>query len=331
MRPGGALVKKQVLAQLKLEPPIGRFFTILRPMEPLAAKDPFDSPDYYFQVKWDGVRILAFKEGEAISLQNRKGRSRTAQYPEMQRLSSLIKAREAILDGEIVALEQGKPSFARVIQRDFSKRESSIKTMARTIPCTYCVFDLLYLNGKDLTRLPLAERLQILAESVVTEAPVYLNENFASGTQLYRQIEQQELEGIVAKKKSSPYLFAGKSNLWLKIKPRRSRLCAVGGVTVKDGAVGALLLGAYQDGKLLYLGRAGSGLSRQELVTLRGYASREGVSEPPFLNPPRDKQIVWLAPRLTVVVEYAEWTAALQLRAPVVAGFSNRPPEEAVL
>ena len=319
------------MAQLKLEPPLGRFFKLIRPMEPVSAPKPFDSAAHYFLVKWDGVRMLVFKEGSTIRLQNRKGNPRTAQYPELQSLSGLIKATEALLDGEIVVLKSGKPSFARVLQRDLAGRESVIKALAGQMPCTYCVFDLLYLDGKDLSRLPLAERLQILAGSVNAEKPLYLNENFPSGIDLYRQVAEMELEGIVAKKKDSPYILGAKSDYWLKIKPRRRLLCVVGGVTVQQGAVRSLLLGAYHDGRLLYLGRAGSGLTGRDINLLKGYAAREAVSEPPFLNPPRSKNLLWLEPRLTVMIEFAEWTADLHLRAPVVTGFSNRPPEEATL
>ncbi|NLY38726.1 MAG: DNA ligase [Firmicutes bacterium] len=319
------------MAQLRLEPPLGRFFQLIRPMEPVSAPKPFDSDAHYFQVKWDGVRMLVFKEGSAIRLQNRKGNPRTAQYPELQSLARLIKATDALLDGEIVVLKSGKPSFARVLRRDLAGRESVIKALSSQMPCTYCVFDLLYIDGKDLSRLPLKERLQILAGSVTAEKPLYLNDNFPSGLELYRQVVEMELEGIVAKKKESPYVFGVKSDYWLKIKPRRRLLCVVGGVTVQQGTVGSLLLGAYQDGRLLYLGRAGSGLTGNDLKLLKAYAAREAAGKPPFINPPAGKNILWLEPRLTAMIEFAEWTADLRLRAPVVIGFSNRPPEEAAL
>jgi DNA ligase D-like protein (predicted ligase) len=323
--------KKRAPGLLKLEPPIGQFFTLIKPMEPQARREPFDSPGHFFQLKWDGVRILAFKDGSSIMLQNRKGRPRTEQYPELQRLAALVRAEDALLDGEVVVMEHGRPSFARVIQRDFCRREGAIKALARVSSVTYCLFDLLYLAGEDLTRRPLEERLRLLGEAVEAAPPVYLNENFYDGVALYRRLEELGLEGIVAKEKSSPYLIGQKSAYWQKIKPRRRQLCVAGGLTVKGGAVGALLLGAYRDGDLLYIGRAGSGLSRRDLLLLQKLAAAHRVQEPPFLNPPRGAEYVWLEPRLTVLIEYAEWTGDLRLRAPVVAGFSDRPPEEARL
>lgn len=331
MKPFVPKGKKRAPAQPELKPPIGSFFSLLKPMEPQAAPEPFDSDEHFFQVKWDGVRMLAFIEREQVALQNRRGRCRTAQYPELQQLRELVRAGDALLDGEVVAMEEGKPSFARVIQRDFATRERSIRTMMKTIPCIYCLFDILYLDGEDLTSRPLCERLEILAGIVQNGPLLYLNENFDDGVALYRKAEEFSLEGIVAKEKTSPYMFGRKSVSWLKIKPRRRLLCVVGGLTVKGGSIAALLLGGYRDGELLYIGRAGSGLSRRDLLQLRDYAGDHAAPASPFVNPPRGAGMKWLQPRLTVMIEFAEWTAGLSLRAPVVVGFSRRPPEEARL
>ncbi len=275
--------------------------------------------------------MLAFKEGERVRLQNRKGHDRTAQYPELQQLAGLVKAKDALLDGEVVVMESGKPSFPRIIQRDFCRQERSIKTLSKSLRCTYCLFDLLFLDGSDLTSRPLEERLQILAEVIQPDWPLYLNENFQSGIALYHRVVELELEGIVAKAKQSPYLLGQKSSCWLKVKPRRRLLCVVGGLKMKEGAVGALLLGAYRDGALQYVGRAGSGLSRSDLLVLRNFGDSNQVVLPPFAEPPREKGSIWLQPRLTVIIEYAEWTPDLKLRAPVVVGFTNRSPLDAVL
>ena len=300
-------------------------------MEPRAANTPFDDPAYLFQIKWDGVRMLAFKEGERVRLQNRKGHDRTAQYPELQPLADLVKAKEALLDGEVVVMEDGKPSFPRIIQRDFCRQERSIKALSKSLRCTYCLFDLLFLDGVDLTARTLEQRLQILAEVIQPGWPLYLNENFPGGIALYRRVEELELEGIVAKAKQSPYLLGQKSDYWLKVKPRRRLLCVVGGLKMKEGGVGALMLGAFHDGLLQYVGRAGSGLCGRDLLMLRDFADSNAIAAPPFTDPPREKGCLWLHPRLTVIIEYAEWTPDLKLRAPVVVGFTNRPPLDAVL
>jgi len=312
-------------------PPAGDFFTNLQPMEPVSKKEPFDSSAHIFQIKWDGVRILALVDQGQVILKNRTSKPRTKQYPELQKLAALVRVKSAILDGEVIAMGGGKPSFARVLRRDFCRREKMITALQRQIPCTYCLFDLLYLEGADLTGKPLEERLHLLSKIIEVKPPLYLNENFQEGRALYREIEQAGLEGIVAKKKKSPYRSGKKSGDWLKIKPRRRQLCVVGGLTMPGGSVGALLLGAYRDGELLYIGKASSGLAESDLLLLRDYALENAAAKPYFSNPPRERDYLWLKPYLTVLIEFAEWTANLRLRAPVVIGFSNRPPVEALL
>ncbi len=299
-------------------------------MEPVSGKAPFDSPDYTYQIKWDGVRILALIEKRRVVLKNRKGNPRTVQYPELQEVAELVEAGSAVLDGEVIALNGGKPNFDRVLRRDFCGRKEAIQALQRQIPCTYCLFDLLYLEGADLTGCPLEERQHRLAEIVRAVPPLYLNENFHEGKALYREIEIAGLEGIVAKRKNSPYRSGQKSADWLKIKPRRRQLCVAGGVTLSEGFVGALLLGVYRDGELLYIGKAGSGLKEKDLLLLRDYALRHGADKPYFSNPPEGRDLLWLKPFLTVQVEFAEWTAGLRLRSPVVIGFSDCPPAEAI-
>ncbi len=311
--------------------PALEYYMNVRPMEPLSSKVPPAGSAYIYQIKWDGVRILALIEDGRVILKNRKGSMRTEQYPELQRAAELVKARNAVLDGEVVALTEGKPSFARVIRRDFCRREEAIRALQRQIPCTYCLFDLLYLEGADLALRPIEERHRLLKEVVEAALPLYLNDNFQDGGALYRQVEEAGLEGIVAKKKGSPYRGGRKSADWLKIKPRQRRLCVIGGLTMSRGSVGALLLGAYRDGELLYIGKAGSGLKDKDLLLLRDYARQDRAAEPGFSNPPRGKDLLWLKPRLTVQVEFAEWTADLRLRAPVVIGFTGRSPSEALL
>lgn len=275
--------------------------------------------------------MLAFMDGGRVELQNRKGHCRTIQYPELLGLNRLIKAKEAVLDGEVVVMDQGKPSFPRVIQRDFLHHEQAIKRLARDQPSIYCLFDLIYLDGEDLTTLPLHIRLTRLAEITDSKAPLYLNENFQNGVNLYNRVINLGLEGIVAKKKESSYRLGVKTDDWVKIKPRTRRLCAVGGFSIKNNIVGSLLLGAWQKKDFLYIGRAGSGLSRKDLITLKQYAGEHAEKRPPFVNPPAGKGFVWVKPELTVNIDYMEWTSHLRLRAPVVAGFSARPPDEAIL
>ncbi|HHX87916.1 MAG TPA: DNA ligase [Firmicutes bacterium] len=320
------------MAPLNLTAPVSRWFGKLKPMEPRSRREPFDSPRYYFQIKWDGVRMLVFAENGELRLQNRRGFDRTFQYPEFQELKELLAGREAILDGEVIALEGGKPSFPRVMQRDLCSREQRLKYLRKVYPCTFCAFDLLYLAGEDLTSRPYSYRQEQLTDLFTGAGSIYINENFDSGLNLYSQVVKRQWEGVVAKEKDSRYVWGPqKSGYWLKIKFRRQQLCLVGGISFSGNAPSALLLGAYRDRDLTYIGKAGSGLSRQDLIELNRLAARHTQAQPCFINPPREKGLVWLKPVLTVLVEYAEWTGNLQLRAPVIKGFTSCPPGEARL
>ena len=301
-------------------------------MEPRPRANPFESPEYFFQIKWDGVRILAFCDGTGVRLQNRRGGERIFQYPELQVLGELLGGREAILDGEIVILEGGKPSFPRVMQRDQCHREQVLAYLQKAYPVTYCVFDLLFLDGEDLTPRSLSFRQGLLDGLFPETGSIYINDNFDSGRALFELMVERQWEGIVAKEKSGRYTWGPKKSAgWLKIKFRRRQICLVGGISFSKGVPSALLLGAYRDRDFTYIGKAGSGLSRQDLLELRGLSDRQARDKPYFINPPRGKDLIWLKPELTVLVEYAEWTGNLQLRAPVIIGFTDHSAAEAHL
>lgn len=302
----------------------------LRPMEPVAVPEPIDNPGFGYQVKWDGVRILAFYAGGPWHLQNRRLHDRTGQYPEAgQALREVLRERRAILDGEMVVILDGKPSFSRVMERDRGRKEDTIKALQRRLPATLVVFDLLFLDGRSLLSVAWDQRQALLADlwPGPTSPHVHLAENFTDGPRLFRAVEDRGLEGIVAKKRDGPYLPGRKSPLWLKIKCRRTQLVAVGGFTLTGGRVGALLLGAFREGEFLYLGRAGSGLKEMERELLARHLRQETRPDSPFHNlRRRPASWYWVEPRLTVEVEFMEWTSDLKFRAPVIVGFAGASP-----
>ncbi|NLI69984.1 MAG: hypothetical protein GX364_03830 [Firmicutes bacterium] len=318
---------------LDLCSPLQQFFPRVRPMEPTSASRPVKEPGYVSQIKWDGVRILAFVTADGVRLQNRGGGERTRQYPEFQILKEVVGSGEALIDGEAVALEAGYPRFSRIMERDSLQHENRIKRLSRHRPCTYCIFDLLFWRGEDLTGFPLNHRQDVLNEafgSLQGEPTVYLNENYEDGELLFQQVSDRNLEGIVAKDIHSPYLIGRKSSSWRKVKPRRRQLSVVVGLAFRGGLVSSLLLGAYHDGELRYIGRAGSGLNTEMARELRKAGEILGVPEPLFVNPPCPGEVAWLRPFLTVEIEFMEWTENLKMRAPVVIGFSKSRPEEAI-
>lgn len=299
------------------------------PMEARRADAPFDSPSHLFQVKWDGVRCTALVAGGSTRLASRRMRDRTQLYPELSGLHRLLRAEQAILDGELVCLHDGKPSFFAIMERELAG-PNRVAALTLSRPAAYLVFDLVELNGRDLTGVPLQDRQAELMRALEPAEPVHLVESFpgAQGVALYQAIAGQGLEGVVAKHLASPYVSGGlKTAHWLKIKPRQRVNAVVGGISGEPGRLGALLLGLYADDELRYIGRAGSGVTAAHLAAVR---SELRPSPCPFRPPPDlgSLPITWVEPRLVAVVDFAEWTPHLHLRQPTLAGFAEVPPGE---
>lgn len=298
------------------------------PMEPAAVREPFDDPAFLYQVKWDGVRLLAFSEGGTVHLQNRRLRLRDGFYPELDGLPRLLKKDGVVLDGEVVAFAQGKPSFPLVLRREQVTSPARVRELLRSVPVTYLVFDLLYLGGEPLLKLPLHARQEKLACVLRPDGAIQLVESFPLGSKLFAAVKEQGLEGIVAKRRDSPYLPGAKSRDWLKVKVRRRQLCLVGGYSVKGKRLQSLLVGAWRGADLIYLGRVGTGLKAQEWDLLAKALEELAVPECPFAGCPQSPSYRWVRPVLPVWVEFSEWTEDLHLRAPSVVGFARAGPEE---
>ncbi|HHY41204.1 MAG TPA: hypothetical protein GX502_08155 [Syntrophaceticus sp.] len=300
----------------------------LKPMEPVPHSAPFDSREHLFEIKWDGMRLLAFIKGNEVRLQNRNLKERTAFFPELKNLHDLFHAKEGILDGELVALENGKPSFPLLMKRCTG---SAVKaaSLADQIPLVYIPFDILYLDGRDLTTTPLIERKKLLADSFEAGtntmlSPIFLEE----GISLFKMVKEQNLEGIVAKGKNTPYLIGKKSRYWLKIKYRRRQAFVIGGYTLSSGQLNSILLGAFWDNKLRYVGRVGTGFTRVEKELLSLLQSAASSCSPFDPQPKMKKYIQWVEPIITAEVEFQEWTPDLKLRQPVFIRLLHMPSQD---
>lgn len=298
------------------------------PMEPVSRPDPFDCPDTLFQVKWDGVRALAYAGSSGgVRLFNRKLHERTAQYPELIGGLAGLSGGTA-LDGEIVVPgEGGKPDFPRVLRRDLSRSQSKIDQLAGSAPAHYMVFDVLWLAGEPVYPLPLARRLELL-EGIGFRSPyIHIVESLpGTGRALFDAVKAEGLEGIVAKRADSPYRIGVKTSLWQKIKCARTLTALVGGYLKEDPDLPrSLLLGVPRQEGLCYVGAAASGVTREEWRRLGELFGR--IPGPcPFVNPPRDPRARWVRPALTVDVRFLEYTESGVMRAPVVTGFPERLP-----
>ncbi|HYR94602.1 MAG TPA: non-homologous end-joining DNA ligase, partial [Methylomirabilota bacterium] len=299
----------------------------IEPMLAITADDPFDSPDFAFEAKWDGVRTLAFVDGGVVRLQTRNLLDCTTQYPEAQGVSeALTGAYQAILDGEVVALdERGAPSFQRLQPRMHVRDESAVRKLRRTTPVVYQVFDVLWVDGQDVRKRPLRERQKLLDEILTPMGAIKRSEQFiGTGKALYAAAKEQGIEGIVAKRLDAPY-SSSRSASWVKIKAFRSMECVIGGWTEGQGgrsnALGALLIGVYRDGKLVPLGHVGSGFDERTLKELLATLRERESPRSPFATEPRVNQPAhWCLPELVCEVQYAELTRDGTLRHPTYRG-----------
>lgn len=313
----------------------------IRPMLATLVDQPFDSEEWLYEVKWDGYRAVSFLDGKSVRLVSRNQNDLTAAYPELHDIHKSIKAHTAVLDGEVVALdEEGRSSFSLMQQRTgVGEGGRRIRRTRDDIPVVYYVFDLLYLDGYDLMHTDLELRKQLLA-SIVTSGELirYSDHYIGQGTALFRAAAERGLEGIVAKRLGSCYLQKRSSD-WLKIKVVRRQECVIGGYTDPRGArenFGSLVLGLYDDkGKLIPVGQAGSGFTGQSHEQMWNKLHALDTSKNPFVGKVEsDRRVHFVRPELVAEIKFTEWThegesGNVKMRAPVFQGlrFDKKPKE----
>ena len=286
-------------------------------MEPVRSERVNAGGGFIHQIKWDGVRGIALVESGNVRVFSKSGRECTVQYPEMAALSRQMDTVQAVVDGEIVAFAEGKPSFYHVLKRSRSHGGSN----ASACPVHYIAFDLLELNGNDLRKLPLEERQSLLRIHFTVSPAAALADDFTDGETLLALMKKENMEGIVSKRLGSAYIAGKNHRDWFKTKIARKMLCAVTGLRLNNGQPASLELAVYRDGELTPVGRAGSGLNQEALRLLMDYAEKESTG--------LRGDVMRVLPRLTCWVRFAEWTADGTMRHPVLLGFSDRPAEEA--
>ena len=304
-----------------------------------SVREPFSHPDWLFEPKLDGIRAVAHVSRGAVKLSSRRGTDLTATYPGLVAALAAQPVAAAIFDGEIVAFDdRGAPSFELLQQRMNLAGELEIAAAEDRVPVTYLAFDLLHLDGFDLTGVALEERKEALTRVLLPAGPVALVEHFqAEGREAYDGAVALGLEGVVAKRRGSRYVPGRRSDAWAKIKARHSAEFVVAGFTPGEGArertFGALLLAAPDsDGALVYRGRAGGGFTDALLVDLRARLDALATDASPFPDtPPEAGGATFVRPELVVEVEYSEVTSAGLLRAPVFKRLRpDKAPEETI-
>lgn len=301
------------------------------PFEPVSSNNVPEGQEWISQIKWDGVRILTYWNGEETKLYNRKHNERTNIFPELTNIRSYTNADSIILDGEVIALDQnGNPSFHEVMRRDGIRRLDRVKFVMEAVPIYYMIFDIVYYNGEWVNDKPLKERLELLSSVIKPNKHIQVvpvnNDNQA----LFEVSKQHALEGIVCKNLNSRYIIDGKNSDWQKIKNYKDIIAVIGGVTYRSGIVNSILVGLYDDAdRFWYIGHVGTGkLTHAEWKELTKIIEAIKIEKNPFSNhPKRVKEIQWLSPLLTVKVQFIEWTEGHSLRQPSIQAFVNQDPK----
>jgi bifunctional non-homologous end joining protein LigD len=308
----------------------------VEPMTATLADRPFSDPDWLFELKWDGYRVQAHVRDGRVALYTRRGLDAAEYFPELAGPPNWIDAREAILDGEVVALNaEGEPDFGLLQGRQrVTGRQRKGETVAPSA-LAYQVFDLLYLDGRSLLGEPLESRKRLLRSILRDTATIrYASHVEGDGEAFYDAVAVRGLEGVMAKLRRSRYESGRRSPAWLKIKPRSEQEFVVGGWTLREGSdddLAALVVGTFEDGALRPAGKVGTGFDARERRRLMGLMAPMARSAAPFRPVPREKGAHWVEPKLVARVEFAEWTAAGNLRAPSYKGLEIDADPSAVV
>ncbi len=279
--------------------------------------------DYIYEIKLDGQRTIAEVKKKDLLLYTRNFQNVTGKYPELNVLHASLSGVPSILDGEIVALENGIPSF-ELLQRRMSLRDlRSVRLAVEEVPIVYYVFDILQVEGKSLLQTPLLERKKILTQTLKPNDLIKVLPFFESREFTMEKANEFGYEGVVAKNIHSPYVPGQRTDLWLKYKFQQTDSFVIGGWMEggRSFSFGSLIIGQYRGKKLIHCGRVGTGFDEAKLKMLMSKFSVITTDRSPFEDEPSIRErIHWLKPRLVIEVKFKEWTKAGILRSPVFIG-----------
>ena len=303
------------------------------PMLATLVAEPFDNPDWQFEVKWDGFRVETVVDGSMVRLWTRGQQDAARYFGTFLDPPTWIAAKQAIVDGEVIALDdKGEPDFALLQARIKGKG-----TAAQPTPFVYEVFDLLWLDGRSLLDEPLEERRRLLAGVLRTDPRARLSEHIeGDGMAFFEAARTRSLEGIMAKDRRSRYEPGKRSMAWQKVKIRPEQELVVGGMTRGTGKaveLGALLVGFYEDGVLRYAGKVGAGFNDAIRAELLAKLEPLVIDEPPFAVPPPrlvSRSAIWLRPEVVIRSEFAGWTGDGLVRQAAYKGFDLGKDPKAV-
>ncbi|MFZ0136234.1 MAG: non-homologous end-joining DNA ligase [Candidatus Sulfotelmatobacter sp.] len=318
--------------------------TTIHPMLATSVDEPFDGAEWLFEIKWDGYRAIAFIADGKLRLVSRNQNELTERFPELKDLPKFVRAKSAILDGEVVALDdEGRASFTLMQQRTGFRPGGRRGAAKAEVPVLYYAFDLLYLDGYDLRKVALEERKKRLASVLITGDSVRYSDHYEKqGKALFEMARAKGLEGILAKKRDSIYVER-RSSEWLKIKITHRLEAVIGGYTEPEGSrahFGSIVLGLYdKQGRLIHVGQAGSGFDQASLDEVWKLLKKRETKKNPFYGEVEAlRKVYWVKPELVAEIEFSEWTGGAsdgsgpKLRAPVFLGLrDDKDPKDCLL
>jgi bifunctional non-homologous end joining protein LigD len=285
----------------------------VQPMLATLVAEPFDKPGWVYEEKYDGDRMLAYKEGARVLLLSRNGKDNTGRFTKIAAAIARLRPVTLLLDGEVVVFDRKRVSRFQLLQQ------------VRGEP-VYAIFDCLFAAGKDLRREPLSARRTALEEVVSSKGVLRLSRRLAAnGLAAYKLAKSRGYEGLVAKDRSSRYV-GKRSRCWLKVKVHQEDEFVIVGYTLPEGSrkyFGALLLGAYEHGKLHYVGKVGTGFDTKTLAGLYKQFQPLVSRKTALVDPPRNDAVTHLRPHLVAQISYQELTADRKLRQPVYLGLRD--------
>ncbi len=295
-----------------------------RLIKPMLAKpsEPFDSKDWIFEFKYDGTRGISYIKDGRLKIINRRMKEISERYPEFQSLPNSFDAKEIIVDGEIIVEKEGKPNFYLLQKREQTTDKFRISILSKILPAKYVIFDILYLDGKDLTLHPWYDRRETLEEVFIGNDHAIISPYVREfGKRSFKVAVESGFEGVMAKRIDSLYEMGKRSQSWLKIKKIKTEDYIIIGYTKGEGKrkdlFGALILGAYKGKKIVYVSRVGTGFSEEEMKKMMKMF--EKIKTEKYVEVPeelRNKEIVWVKPELVCEVKFMEKTPDKKLRAP---------------
>ncbi|MBJ7593340.1 MAG: DNA ligase D [Candidatus Dormibacteraeota bacterium] len=300
------------------------------PMLATTVDRPFSREGWFFELKWDGVRALAAVDDGRVRLVGRSGRDETSRYPELAALGRALRGHSAVVDGEIVVMnDDGRPSFERLQSRINVARDTDVRRAMRDSPATYVVFDILRLDGRDLMQTSLRIRKKTLKDVLTpVEAVMYADDVERDGESFFAAVKSRGIEGMIGKRADSPYQPGRRSPDWVKVKAWQTQSCVIAGSTGGRGRrsehLGALILGVYDGADLIHCGQVGTGFNEKTLRELRARLDMLVVPTSALRPPPRTAEpATWARPELVCEVRHAGWTRQGILRHPAYLGLRD--------